>query len=362
LAVELPLQFMALPVDVVRTTLFLLLSALACGAQEPTEEDAAYLNVSRARDAAVRKGGEDSLLEFERSARAFVQAYPESRRCSTIHLWLGDLLGEGRPREAHREYLLARDVRGRRRASQLSFRHEVPPPLEASHWIGRPVEPDRITGEVKLLIFLTLSHPQTRKVLPHLERLEARYGSRGLRMAGIAVTTDDGLDGIQGRLRELQLPFPVAIDRPQTGERSSSLVRYQGGFLPWAVVIDRYGRIAWLGGLKPTANALARLEMKLVRLVAAPTYVELARRLRSGDRIALESLAAIRTKETANVLAEALKAGIPDAIRKRVLEILAGLLPEQYMEGETDAALRRWEREREGHRFSFAANRLVRRR
>ncbi|MHC4340594.1 MAG: thioredoxin domain-containing protein [Planctomycetota bacterium] len=362
MAVELPLQFMALPVDAVRTTLFLLLSALTCGAQEPPEEDAAYLNVSRARDAAARKGGEDSLLEFERSARAFLQAHPESRRCSSIHLWLGDLLGEMRPREAHREYLLARDVRGRRRATQLSFRHEVPPPLDASHWIGQPVEPDRITGEVKVLIFLTLSHPQTRKLLPHLERLQARYGNEGLRMAGIAVTTDDGLAGIQGRLRELKLPFPVAIDRPQSGKRSSSLVRYHGGFLPWAVVIDRYGRIAWLGGLKPAANALTRLEMKLIRLVAAPTYAGLAKRVRSGDRVALESLATIRTKETANVLAEALKAGLPDAIRKRVLEVLADLLPEEYLDGETDAALRRWEREREGHRFSFAANRLVRRR
>ncbi|MHC4932674.1 MAG: redoxin domain-containing protein [Planctomycetota bacterium] len=360
---ELPLQFMALPVDVVRTTLFLFLSALACGAQEPIEEDAAYLNVSHAHDAAVRKGGDHSLLDFERAARAFLEAYPESRRCSTIHLWLGDLLGEVRPWEAHREYMLARDVRGRRRATRLSFRNEVPPSLDVRHWIGRPVEPDRITGEVQMLVFFTLSHPQTRKVLPHLEELQARHGTQGLRVAGIAVTTADVVDDIGSRLRKLRLPFSVAIDRPRAGGgRSSSLTRYHGGHLPWTVVIDRHGRIAWMGGLKSTSNALARLRMKLIRLLAAPGYPELARRLRSGDAAALESLAAIRTKETANVLAEALRAGVPAALRERVLEILADLLPEEYLDGETDAALRRWERERAGHRFSFAANRLVRRR
>jgi hypothetical protein len=346
-------------VPAIRVTICLLLLPLLCFAQAARDEEAAYRKVGRAREDARRIRSARTLARFEAQARHFLDAFPESSRQGTVHLWLGREFEKSRPREAYREYLRSRDVRGRRLATDLAFRHEAPPPLEVSRWIGDPVAPDVPTGEVKVLVFFSLAHPETRKALPRLERIHREFGPHGLRLAGIATALGDSPVGLADRLEGLQLPFPVAVDRPRPGERSVSLTRYRGGHLPRVAIIDRHGRITRLERLSLQANSLALLEKELAVLLEEPGYQALANQVRTGSRAALERLGTIRTKKSASVLAALARAEVPAGIRERSLALLRGLLPEGYLDPDPVSALRRWDREKGSFRYSFAADRIV---
>jgi len=333
--------------------LLLMLCAAPLLAQSPAEEEA-YVKVREARDAARQLASPASLARFEQEVDRFLGAFPGVPNCGVVELWRGDLLREERPREALLAYGRSGLPEGRQRAADLAFRHEAPPPLLVDSWMGEAIDVGKPSDDVTLLVFFSVTHPQTARLLPHLLHLHARWQGKGLRMAGVAAVVDDAKNQspalIRERLQQRKRPFAVAIDRQRGGLPSDSLRLYRGGLVPWAVVIDRYGRIVWLDGLELQPNALARFERRIDEALAEPTLAQLREQALSGGPGALERLLALRTPGAARVLAD-LAATAGFARRGEAAQALPTLLPE----GE-DPASARWET----LRYDFATDRLMR--
>jgi hypothetical protein len=350
--------------DPMRAIVCLLMISLAGARAQAPAESAAYLKVRAARDLARRTGSERALEQFEWEARRFVTAYPDTERTATVRLWLGDLLKEAQPWEAHRQYLASGLAEARRRAADLAFRHEAPPPLRVDRWVGGSARVGQASGKVTLVVFFSLSHPQTRRLLPRLLELHRRFQARGLRVVAVAAVVDDHAnqrpDQLEAGLRQFDLPFPAAVDEQRFGARSDSLRLYRGEVVPWTAVLDRYGRIASLGPFGLSRNALARVERTLQGLLDQPTFESYERRVRDGDLTALSQLKRIRTKETATRLVRLLRGELAPPVRRKALEILGELLPRGYLEDDLEAALERWPWEQQRFRYSFAKDRLER--
>lgn len=310
---------------------FLLLVPLALG-QSPSSEEEAYTKLVAERDLS-RTGNERAARRFESLAQVFLAEHPGSARCRRVRLWQAD----------------------------LTFRHEAPPALEVERWIGTSLDPARVTGSVKVLVFFSDTHPQTRKILPRIAALRTR---RGFELAGVAAVIDDHENQrpavLAKRLGNRKLPFPVAIDKQRAQGPSVSLQRYHCDSVPWIVVIDRYARIAWAGGL--SARSLGRIEGKLDELFAQPTYGQLHERVLAGNLSALKTLAGIRTVTTASYLVNVVNRPRRVRLHEATLAVLQELMPTGYLDGNLADALERWRRKKRGVRFSFPANRLVRKR
>lgn len=337
---------------------FLVFLPVAFGQPAPAEEEA-YSKLVQARDLS-RNGNGQAGRRFELLVRAFLRHHPDSPRCGAVRFWLADRLASTHPREAHALYLLSREPRARERAAALALRHGEAPALAVERWIGAPLDPSRVTGKVKLLVFFSDTHPQTRKLLPRVLALGAR---RAVEFAGIAAVVDDHRSQqpavLAQRIAARKLPFPVAIDRQRAGRRSVSLERYRGASVPWIVLIDRYARIAWAGGV--SVRSVSRFEGKLDELLGQPTYGQLRDRILAGDLRALKALADIRTVASASYLVSIVDRPHPVRLHDATLAVLSKLMPPGYLEGNLADALGRWPRFKRGVRFSFPANRLIRR-
>jgi hypothetical protein len=336
----------------------LVLLARAAPAQgEGEPED--YRIVREAREACRAAPTEERLDAFAKAVAGYLEANPKGERRPVVQLWWGDALAERDPRGAYRAYVAAATPEARERAGAIAFRFEAPPAMRVDRWVGTPVDPREVTGEVTVLAFFSMTHPQTKKLLPTLDELHAALGPKGLRMVGVAAVVDDHKnqlpEALEERLRKCPRPFPVAVDFPMPGAPSETLRAYRGRFLPWMVAFDRYGRIAWLDGIHPQANSFANAEKRLRELLAAPTLEELAAGVRGGDAAALEALAAIRTKEAAAALLASLD-GSP--LAERGLAAVRGLLPEGFPSALAEARAR-FDRERDTLRYDFATDRLV---
>ncbi len=321
-------------------------------AQSPAEEEA-YVRVRDARDAARQVGSPTSVARFEEEADRFLGAFPAAPRVGDVELWRGDLLREERPREALLAYGRSGTPEGRQRAADLVFRHEAPPALLVDSWIGEPIDIARPCDDVTAIVFFSVTHPQTARLLPHLVHLHGRWQPKGLRIAGVAAVVDDAKNQspamIRERLQQRPRPFPVAIDRQRGGLPSDSLRLYRGGLVPWAVVIDRYGRIVWLDGLELQPNALARFERRIEEALAEPTLEQLRKDAISGGPGALERLIGMRRVGAARTLA-AVAAAEGCARREEAAAAVRNLLP-----AGVDPAGVRWDL----LRYDFAADRLV---
>jgi hypothetical protein len=276
-----------------------------------------------------------------------------------VQLWWGDAISAKEPREAYRAYLAAGTPEARERAGDIAFRFEAPPAMRVDRWVGTPVDPREVTGEVTVLAFFSMTHPQTNQLLPILDDLHAALGPQGLRMVGVAAVVDNHRkqlpDLLEERLKKCARPFPVAIDFPIPGAPSETLRHYRGRFLPWMVAFDRYGRVAWMDGIHPQKNSFANAETRIRELLAAPPLAELAEGVRKGDAAALDALTAIRTKEAAAALLAGLEAS---PLADRGLEALRGLLPEGFPATLPEVRTR-FERDRDRLRYDFATDRLV---
>lgn len=326
--------------------------SIAAVAGPEREEAAAFRRVSDARDALRAGLGGD----FEREARDYLALHAEGASASVVWLWLGDFLRESDPRAAADAYGRSREAPARERAEAIRFRHEAPPALDVERWIGAPPEEP---GSVRLLVFFSLTHPQTARVLARLSELQERHGEQGLRVVGIASVIDDRENQkpemLDAKLRERTLPFPIAVDRQREGGRSASLALYRGNRLPWAALLDRYDRIRWLECLPAQGNAAWELEGCIAEALREPTLELLATRAREGDARSLEALAAIRTR----ACADALFGCAEGPQREGAMKALRTLLPEGFLGEDVEAAAARWKAEGARYRFSFDADRLV---
>ena len=343
----------------------LLGAAFALGESEG--EDAAYRKVAASRADARRFRSERTLAAFELEAREFLRRFPKGGRASDVSLWLGDLLKSSRPREAYGFYRQSRLSSAVRRAEAIAFRFEALPPLEVESWLENgefTLEP--ADGSVKAVVFFSAAHFQTQFLLPELDKLHRRFAPRGLSLAAVASVLDrhnrQSPKRLERALEAWRLPFPVAIDKQRSnGACSASLERFGGRKVPWLVLVDRYGRIAWADDMVLKGNGYARLLGVIDALLNQPSFDELVGQLRAGRVEALEKLKSIRTKATVEALIRSLEGQKSESLRDLTIVILRGLLPEGYFgrDEPARAGLARWPSVREKYRYSFEADRLV---
>jgi hypothetical protein len=339
----------------------LLLAAASAG--RPDEEEEAYRRVAAERDRARAAPSDESLAAFEREAERFLAAHGGGRRADTVWLWRGDFARERDPRAALAAYARSRDPAARERARALAFRHEEPPPLAVEAWSGEPVDVTRPDGKVTLVVFFSVSHPQTAKLLPYLRRLHEAHGGAGLRVVGVLAVVDDHErqrpPALLAWAKEQSAPFALALDRQQPGRRSLTLETYLGNQLPWAVLLDRYGRIAAVRPFAAQGNPAAHAEEELRALLAEPGYDELLGKTLQGGvggEEALARLGAIRNRATAAALFAVARDG---PLRAQAVALLRGLLPEGFLGDDVEAAWRRFQAEASRLRYDFASDRLA---
>ena len=129
----------------------------------------------------------------------------------------------------------------------------VAPYLQVDEWIhGSPTSLAALRGKVVLLDFFQILCPGCHQAHPMIVDLQKRYGARGLQVVGVASAFE---------LREHQSPrairryvqglgdfnYPVSLDE----DRIQTFRRYRAGGTPWAVLVDRSGRIRLQGFFDP---------------------------------------------------------------------------------------------------------------
>ncbi len=329
-------------------------------------EEAAYFRVRRARDEA-RKFRTEKLLEtFDKESTRFLDRYERSRRSSNVWLWRGDLFKETRPRLALEAYRRSSEPEAGQRAKALAFLHARPPPLEIDRWVGDAVDISESRGQVTLVVFFSYVHPQTRPVLGWMDTKHRESARDGLRVVGVASVVDDPArqkpDVLADAVAKHVLPFPIAIDRQRPRPLSVSLSLYQGRRVPWAVIIDRCGRIRAIRDLRLKGNAEVEISQLLQRLLGQPSLAKLEQQLLSGGdpaKKALAKLKTIRNRATADVLFRAhasLKSG---DLKKETRKTLEGLLPEGFLKASFEGSRKRWDEVREKMGYSLADDRLA---
>ncbi len=348
-----------------RLALALLLGAVASAAR--ADEGATYKSVVQLRDLALEQAAPrtgPAADAFVAAARKYVQADgPDNAHRDRVRVWLGWFLETRDVRAAYQLYRQANSAAARQHEARLRARHEPPPPLTMDRWIGIPIHPQATKDDVVALIFLSVSHPQTRSVWPRLLRLHQRLPAKGCRLAVVATVIDDRdnqrPERIEAAIKRLRPPFAVGIDKQSRRGPSTTLRAYRGASLPWAAVIDRYGRLAWSGGVPASANALQQFEQRITTIVEQPSFATLVKRVRSGDTKALATLCGIRTKATMDHLL-ALHAKPGSISHALVANAIRGLGPAHLaLMAEAPAW---WKRERQSFRYSLEQNRLVRQR
>jgi len=129
----------------------------------------------------------------------------------------------------------------------------IAPELQVDEWIhGSPTSLAALRGKVVLLDFFQIICPGCHQAHPTIVDLQRRYGPQGLQVVGVASAFE---------LREHQSPsairryvertgdfnYPVALDE----DRIQTFRRYRSGGTPWAVLVDRGGRIRLQGFFDP---------------------------------------------------------------------------------------------------------------
>ncbi len=136
------------------------------------------------------------------------------------------------------------------------------PALDLEEWVqGGPLRLDELQGKVVLLDFFQMLCPGCHHAHPHLVELQEKYGAKGLQVIGVASAFEardrQTPEDIRKYVEEHMTPgFPVAIDR----DRIVSFQTYGAQGTPWAVLIDRKGRVRVADFFRPEVfDRLVRL-------------------------------------------------------------------------------------------------------
>jgi len=114
------------------------------------------------------------------------------------------------------------------------------PPFQATSLDGKPFDltAERTRHVIFLNVWATWCGP-CRFEIPELEKLHAKYASRGFEVVGVSVD-EGGADAVKGFVAEQKISYPIVLDPPG---RIANLL--QTTVLPTSVVIDRNGKIVW---------------------------------------------------------------------------------------------------------------------
>lgn len=139
---------------------------------------------------------------------------------------------------------------------------EVAPPLQIERWLRGPATERFEPGTIYVLDFWALWCAPCIALMPHLSTLQERFAQRGVRIIGVIgpdtqKTSIESVETLLNKKRE-QIRISVAYDaldssaEPTAGMlkgRTAAVYfkRAQLDGLPTSIVVDRSGRVVWIG-------------------------------------------------------------------------------------------------------------------
>jgi cytochrome c biogenesis protein CcmG/thiol:disulfide interchange protein DsbE len=151
----------------------------------------------------------------------------------------------------------ARDVK-ERAESQLVGR--MAPNLQATEWIGAPVDLRHFRGKVVIVDFWASWCGSCRQQMSTFRKWREKYGDQVV-MVGVTNLDGQTIDKIQEFVRKHKAPDFVAIDHENLTHRA-----YQVRAIPQSFVIDREGVVQFAS---VGAEEDARLEQEIDRAIGA---------------------------------------------------------------------------------------------
>jgi len=170
------------------------------------------------------------------------------------------------------------------------------PGLDIERWV-KGSETTIEKGQVYIVEFWATWCAPCKGSIPHLNELQSDYGDRGLTVIGVS-TEEPDVVGPWVKSQGSKMAYTVAVDRRSSTDRAWRLAAEQQG-IPAAFIVDRRGKIAFIGNPHPKADGVemeevlvkvlrGRYDPKLAR--AAKPMLEAARNARKTStwRIALK--------------------------------------------------------------------------
>ena len=134
------------------------------------------------------------------------------------------------------------------------------PPFTLTDLNGNPRQVKEWDGRVLALNFWATWCPPCRKEIPEFVALQKKYGDKGLQFVGIALQKPAD---VRGFIRQFHVNYPVlAGEMPVI--RVARAYGDHVGALPYTVIIDRDGRIAFT---KPGALSRGQAEQEIKKLL-----------------------------------------------------------------------------------------------
>ncbi len=127
---------------------------------------------------------------------------------------------------------------------------------------GKTYGPGAWAGKVLVLNFWATWCPPCREEIPDLMALQAAYGERGLQIVGIAI---DDPKAAQEYATRLKVNYPNLVGA-WDGQRVAEDYGNRIGALPFTVIVNRHGRIAYT---KPGQIARHEAEAIVIPLLGA---------------------------------------------------------------------------------------------
>ena len=125
---------------------------------------------------------------------------------------------------------------------------------------GKPRHVSEWDGQLLVVNFWATWCAPCREEIPTFIELQERYGAQGLQFVGIAI---DKLDNVRTYIDEVGINYPVLLGQLAAIEVGRSYGNEAGG-LPFTVVVDRQGQIAFAkSGLFTAKDAEAVIVSRL---------------------------------------------------------------------------------------------------
>ena len=134
------------------------------------------------------------------------------------------------------------------------------PALDIEHWVkGSPIAlKDGKGTNVYVVEFWATWCPPCRVSIPLLTELQKKYRDQNLVLIGISNESEAEVRPFVGRMAET-MDYPVATDK-QDSTTTKYMVAYGMTGIPTAFVVNREGKIAWVGSpLRGLSNAVAQI-------------------------------------------------------------------------------------------------------
>ena len=115
---------------------------------------------------------------------------------------------------------------------------QAAPEIAAGKWLNsKPLTLAGLRGKVVVVEFWATWCGPCRQSIPHLKEINAKYAPKGLTLVSL---TSEHPDAVEPFVKEMAMDYPIGIDSP-----TSQSYGVQG--IPYAVVVDKAGKIAWEG-------------------------------------------------------------------------------------------------------------------